>query len=181
MTPENSNSLSDLLSNINSLADDESQASPIHSNVNMENLIIEHFTPYYNRDDANGIYLKGRLGKIKRDTIQKAINAFAYGISVEDVVLLIDKTFFKADEGMIITCNKIYYKNDDKKEQGVIDIMELDRVYAERKFWGNVFDLKDTSGRTYQLGQLAALEKPLYKLEDCMKKFIETIKKLRNG
>ncbi len=181
MTAQNFDALSNLLNDLNELADDECQTSTNSSNVDMEKLIVEHFTPYYNRDDANGIYLKGRVGKIGRDTIQKAINAFAYGISVEDVVLLIDKTFFKADEGMIITCNKIYYKNDDKKEKGVIDIMELDRVYAERKFWGNIFELRDTSGRTYQLGQLAALEKPLYKLEDCMKNFIKTIKKLRNG
>ncbi len=181
MTSGNFDALSNLLNDLNELADDEGQTSTNSGNVDMEKIIIEHFTPFCNVELSENVYLKGRLGKIRRDTIQKAINAFAYGISVEDVVLLIDKTFFKADEGMIITCNKIYYKNDDKKEKGVIDIMELDRVYAERKFWGNIFELRDTSGRTYQLGQLAALKKPLYKLEDCMKKFIETIKKLRNG
>ena len=149
----------------------------------MENFIIEVFEDLYNCSDydLSHIYLKRKKSKVTENTVKKAINAFAKGISIDDVIVFLDKTLIKSDEGMIVTYDKIYYKNDNKKEHGVINIMDLEFTLAEWKFFGSsTFLIRDIHGNRYNLGDVCPLKKPLDRLEKCIDKIIDKVKKIRN-
>lgn len=147
----------------------------------VEDLIIESFTNWFNEEadiNLSSTYLKGRRTKVSDKNFTKMITAMAPAISRDSIIVLKDTTFFDADEGMIITADKVYFKNSE--DSGEINILDMVFVYTNCSFWGNIVDITDNNGRVWHLGQISALEEALNALNEAFSDIISGVKKLKD-
>ena len=132
----------------------------------LEPLILESFASLYSvlaEYDLNNIYLKGKRTKIKDSNFTKLVNAIAPSISRDEVLVLRDSTMSGSDEGMIITGQKLFFRNS--KERGEIDLRNIRSIYTKRAFFGNSVDITDKSGKVWHLGAVVSLKDALEALD----------------
>lgn len=145
----------------------------------IEPLVLEAFECWFGKEsyvNLSSTYLKGHRTKVSDKNFIKMINALAPSISRDDILVLKDTTFSGADEGMIITSDKVYFRNGDGR--GEIEIRNMDSVYTKRAFFGNTVDITDKNGKVWHLGQVSALKEELEALDDAFSQLIEGVKSL---
>lgn len=151
------------------------------NNKAIEQIIIDCFTPLYEREvgiNAKSFMLKTKHHKVSDEKIYAAINTYAHEVKKEDIVMYIDSTLFGGgDEGIIMTTEKLYYNNSDKR--GVINLFDISFCMIEKSFWGTSTQIK-AAGVYHELGQIVALKEPNRKLEQGMDNLIEALKNFDN-
>lgn len=167
----------------NPTADNKDEQASKRKPLDIEKVVVSAFEKYFNREtdiNSKSIFLKGHRSRITDKTIAKVIdNVSQCSADERDILLLVDSTFRSGNRGLIITKEKVYYKSD--KDSGWIWLKDIDGIYTERKFFGNIVDIRDKDDNWYHLGQVTALKDCLEALDEGFCKVIKAVKQAREG